>query len=86
MINLIAYDKNIKDKRYCERSEVSCCLSMRIPIALKKGSSSENPNSFCVDLQSNINLVHLTQMPDNADDLIFLYDLQSYTDTFKISF
>jgi hypothetical protein len=33
-------------------------------------------------LYQNINLIHLAQMPDNEDDLIFLCDLQSYIDTF----
>jgi len=35
-------------------------------------------------LYKNINLVHLEQMPDNEEDLIYLYDLQAYMDTFKI--
>jgi hypothetical protein len=33
-------------------------------------------------LYQNINLIHLAQMPDNEDNLIYLYDLQSYIDTF----
>ena len=30
----------------------------------------------------NINLIHLAQMPDNEEHLIYLYDLQSYIETF----
>ena len=37
-------------------------------------------------LYQNINLIHLAQMPDNEDDLIYLYDLQSYIDTFHCCF
>jgi hypothetical protein len=37
-------------------------------------------------LYQNINLIHLAQMPDNEDDLIYLYDLQSYIDTFHSCF
>ena len=37
-------------------------------------------------LYRHINFVHLAQMPDNEDDLIYLYDLQSYIDTFHSCF
>ena len=30
----------------------------------------------------NIDLIHLAQMPDNEEHLIYLYDLQSYIETF----
>jgi hypothetical protein len=33
-------------------------------------------------LFQNINFVQLAQMPDNEEDLIYLYDLQSYIDPF----
>lgn len=34
-------------------------------------------------IYENINFVQLAQLPDNNHDLIYLYDLQSYLDTFK---
>lgn len=34
-------------------------------------------------LYQHINFVHLAQMPDNEDDLIYLHDLQSYIDAFQ---
>lgn len=33
-------------------------------------------------LYQNINLIHLAQMPDNAEQLVYLHDLQSFIDTF----
>jgi hypothetical protein len=33
-------------------------------------------------LYQNINLIHLAQMPDNAEELVYLHDLQSFIDTF----
>ncbi|RTZ03587.1 hypothetical protein EKL98_11375 [Flavobacterium bomense] len=33
-------------------------------------------------LYQNINLIHLAQMPDNTEELIYLHDLQSFIDTF----
>lgn len=32
-------------------------------------------------MRENINLVQLAQMPEQADDLIYLYDLQVYIDS-----
>ena len=33
-------------------------------------------------LYQNINLIHLAQMPDNTEELVYLHDLQSFIDTF----